>query len=119
MKLRFYARAGCLENWPGSKAVGQPPRYIGRTFVASDKPGVLGALVADREPVELDDGSPDAPRLMRKCLKGGLWPADKETAARCGVDFVAVEQDADGEWVARKATAPAFAKPKSEPKAEL
>lgn len=118
MRLKFRARAGGVVNWPGAKIQGHLPRYVGRHFVASEKPGVAGAYAADKDAVELDPSSEDAPHLIRQCKKGGLWAADAETAAHCGVEYVNLTQDDDGEWIAAR-SAPKPAPAKAEPKKEL
>jgi len=103
MQLAFYARAGHSVAWPNSAATGQPRRYVGRTFVPSLDKETAGAFRADKEAAVVKAKDADAKDLMRACAKGGLWPADEATAKACGVDFVKVEADADGEWVAAKA----------------
>jgi hypothetical protein len=108
MKLRFYSRDGHTVAWPGGKSPGQIPHLVGRSFKPSTKPGVAGVFVADKEAAEVDSDAPEAAHLIRQCQKGGLWPADEATAASCGVEFVKVAQDTDGEWI-KAPSAPAAA----------
>lgn len=101
MKLKFLARDGHTVRWPGLPATGQIHRAVGRTFIAGDPTKREPArLAADAQPVELDSEHENAPHLIRQCQKGGLWAADAETTAFCGVDLVELAQDTDGEWIA-------------------
>lgn len=122
MKLSFHSRAGHLVAWPGTKFIGQPPRYVGREFVKepdqkkAKSSGMLGVLRATSEPavIDTDTADPgDVAHLIRQCKKGGLLPADAATAAACGVEFAPVSQDQDGEWSLSAAVAP---KPQPAPK---
>jgi hypothetical protein len=117
MKLKFYGRNEHTVHFTG-RSRGQPDRIIGKTFVpANGKEPPRYAL--NKDPEEIDSANTE---LAEKCKRAvanpngaGLWPADKETAAFCGVEFVPVEFDADGDWSpARKPAAK-----KSEPKAEI
>jgi hypothetical protein len=113
MKLKFLSRAANMVSWPGPKSTGQLPRYVGRTYIPSDRPGVAGVFKADSEPSEIDSENHDAPQLVRQCAKGGLWAADQQTASACGVPFQALQQGPDGEWIT-KAAQPARADKKAE-----
>jgi hypothetical protein len=116
--LKFYAKSEHLVHRPGTKMVGQVSHYVGRRFVRLDdaegkKAGTAGKHAALREPAMFADDSPEAPHLIRYAQKGGLWPADAETAAAVGVPFTKVQFDEQqAEWV------PAVDKPKSTSKAE-
>ena len=94
MKLRFFAKDDELVYVPNSpKRQGQPPRYVGRTFVPGDADtGKPAAFPASAEPFECDSDDPNGRELVNRFLRGKrpLLPADKETAAACGVAFVAV-----------------------------
>lgn len=101
MKLRFHSRAGHKVAWPGANFSGQPPRYIGRSWLAGDGKTTAAVHPATKDPDVVDTEtteSRDVEHIMRQCRKGGLWAADEATAAACGVEFVKVTQDADGEW---------------------
>lgn len=101
MKLRFRAKCGenghppPVVNWPGAKNVGQLYQYVGRRF---DLESRVHRAVAD--PVEVDSETRNGKRLAKLCRRdGSLWPADAETAKFCGVPFVELSQDSNGEWV--------------------
>jgi hypothetical protein len=121
MKLAFLAKPDHMVNRPGGRSVGAPPRYVGRRHVAVDDKagGVAGSYPAMAQP-EVFDVSPADPvfaDLIRACAKGGIWPADAETAAACGVPFVALEQEkSSGEWVLKAASAPSKSASKSDSK---
>jgi hypothetical protein len=90
-KLRFFARDDLLVTVPGSRPMqGQAPQYVARSFVPGD--GVKGAQYpATDKPYECEADSDEGRRLVLLTRRdGSLWPADAETAAACGVDFVAV-----------------------------
>ena len=120
MKLKFLPRPGHMVPFAAGNAFGQLSRFAGRSFVPSGKPGFAGAYVADAEPIEVDPDGDDAAHFIRQARKGdpGLWPADAATAAACGVEFVAVSRDANGEWKPAAKAAPVVSPKKSEPKAE-
>lgn len=88
MKLRFHPRAGALVPDPRfPRATGQPVRRIGFS--------VDGKL--EERPAEFDEADPGVRRLVKLVVRdGALLPADKETAAFCGVRFVDVERKGDG-----------------------
>lgn len=115
MGLKFLPRPGHMVTFAGGNAIGQLARYVGRSLKKSDKPGVAGVYAAEAEPVEVPEDGPDAAHLIRQAQRGGVWPADEATAAACGVEFVKLSRDTDGEWVA---TPKAAVAKKSEPKAE-
>jgi hypothetical protein len=124
MKLKFLARDGHTVRWPGLPSTGQIHRAVGRSFVpgnpAKREPSRLSA---DESPTEIDSDSPQAPHLIRQCQKGGLWAADADTAAFCGVEFVELARDTDGEWIAaqkkQSATSRAARAAEPERKAEV
>lgn len=96
-KVRFFARNDAdgplLVSVPGSRArQGQPPEYVGRKFVRADLDKGMGAShPATPEPFECDSESDVGQRLRQLTRRdGSLWPADKETADLCGVEFVPV-----------------------------
>lgn len=96
-KLRFFARNDAdgplLVTVPGSRALkGQAPEYVGRRFMVGDpKAGVGASHPATEQPYECDSESEAGQRLTQLTRRDcSLWPADKETAAACSVDFVPV-----------------------------
>ncbi len=119
MKLKFHSRRDHKVAWPGANNFGQPPRYIGRSFVIGDGKTEAAVHPANKEPDVVDTEtteSRDVQHIVRQCSKGGLFPADRETAAACGVEFVSVTLDSDGEWVvgsAPKRSSAAADKPKA------
>lgn len=120
MGLKFLPRAGHMVPFAAGNAFGQLSRFVGRSFKPSGQPGFAGAYAADAEPVEVDPNGEDAAHLIRQARKNdpGVWPADEATAAACGVEFVKLSRDSDGEWMPAKATHIAVSSKKSEPKAE-
>ena len=112
MLLKFHAKPGALCPWPNSHFAGQPRRYIGRRFVAPNaETKAPAAYPANDEPDAVDANDADAPAIIRYCRKGNVWPADVATAAVCGIDFVALAKDAEGEWLAASKPATPAAKP--------
>ncbi len=106
-KFRFFARDDLLVTVPGSRPMmGQAPQYVGRLFVAGD--GTTGAShPAKPEPYECEADSDEGRRLALLTRRdAALWAADAETAAGCGVDFVAVAVK-DGVAVPTPKAAPA------------
>lgn len=112
MILKFYAREDALVRYPGlTPRAGQPARYVGRDFIAGETAPIPGtdkrqtmkpaSNPAKPQPDEFDSESAEGQALMRHCRKNGLWAADKDTAAACGVEFVPVEL-VDGMWVQKK-----------------
>jgi hypothetical protein len=103
--LRFHARPGHVCPRPGTTFAGQLARYVGRTTkIERDAAGVTVAIKhpAVEAPFECEEDSQDGKRLLRLMrvdrASYPLWPADAETASRCGVPFVEVELS-DGEWL--------------------
>lgn len=96
MKLSFVPRRGSMPKWPG-KGSGTYP-YIGRHFDTATRQNVADdgpiECVAKRDGKMTDEGR----RLAYDFCKrdGDLLPADAETAAFCGVDFLPVRR-VDGE----------------------
>lgn len=122
MRLKFYSRDGQTVPLPHSRAVGQPAERIGRVFRAGE-PGKPASYPATVEPFECDANSPLAPYLKKQTQKLGLWAGDAETARFCDVEFTPIERDADGEWIAKRALAPAVTiaganAPKAHPKGD-
>jgi hypothetical protein len=76
-------------------AVGQPVRYVGRTYDPK-----MNGWPADKEPMRLDT-SKVPPALVAKLRKragtGDILPHDPETASELGVSYCPVEWT-DGEW---------------------
>ncbi len=93
MMLYFRALPGCVCHWLGPKHVGQLANYIGRQYDRETK-----QHRAINEAVQVQAETPDGRRCALFCSRGELWAADPKTAAFCGVPFVELEQDADGEW---------------------
>ncbi len=114
MRLKFYGRNAHTVYWPGTYAVGQPRQYFGSRLVAGTGPKDPSRKVVTKEPDECDsDAHPAAAEHFKKqCQRGALWAADKQTADFCGVDFVRVELDADGDWSPAAAARPATPKTK-------
>lgn len=104
MILKFYACEDTLVSVPGPRAVGQAPRYVGRTF----QPGSGGkppSHPASEKPYQVDSDSEEGRRLKLICRRdGALYPADAETAKACGVDLPNVTF-ADGAWSEKPAEA--------------
>lgn len=104
--LRFYARPGHVCPRPGT-ITGQKARYVGLTTkVDKDEAGNTVAIShpPTEQAFECAEDSEDGKRILKglrspiERANFGLWPADKETAARCGVPFVEVELR-NGEWL--------------------
>ena len=117
MKLSFFPRPGMLcwdpERRPTHRG-GQPAGYVGRKLSKAVKDGdgnvvTPAAYVAKDVPYEVFAASHSGRRLAKLCRRGELWPADRMTAAHCGVEFVELEQGEDKEW------RPAKTKPKPQP----
>ncbi len=108
MRLKFYGRNAHTVYWPGTYAPGQVRPQPGKTFVAAEGPNSPARYALDKEPAEVDsDREPAAAEhFARQCRKGGLWAADRETAAFCGVEFQRVEMGADGDFAPAPARAP-------------
>ncbi len=98
MILKFYARDGLVRE-PGRRPmIGQAAVYLGREFVPPSK-REDGSIVDAALPATKDGFTWDTDRhehahnehVMKAARKGAFWPADKDTAAACGVAFVDVE----------------------------
>lgn len=94
--LRFRAREDHLVREPNSWHVaGAKACYIGRKW---DQKLHGFPAVDDHHTVESETS--DGQRLMLLCSRDGcLWPADRETAAACGVPYEP-HKFANGAWVA-------------------
>lgn len=83
---------------------GQAPQYVGRKFIPGDGKTTGAQHPAVESAYETESETDEGRRLIQLTSRdAALWPADKETAAACGVEFVAVEVK-DG--VAVRASAP-------------
>ena len=108
---KFYAKGKQLVADPSHAPVpGQPRRYAGRKMVRLDDGRT--AFPATEEGFVYDETRPELRDIDRRMLKRvrrdrDMWPGDEATAAACGVPFVPLRFDDDGEWV------PAPAKPAS------
>lgn len=81
-KLRFHARGtACVPDPHGTEMTPQRRRMVARKH-AEISPGSW-AWVPAAEAEEADYHHD----LAKACRDGDLWPADKETAAACGVPF--------------------------------
>lgn len=91
-KLRFFARDDLLVTVPGSRPMmGQAPQYVGRSFVPGNGADKGAQHPATEGPYECASDSDEGRRLALLVRRdAALWPADAETAAACGVEFVAV-----------------------------
>ena len=114
MQLKFYAKSDLLVTAPGQAvvrrnaddpdSVGAPLKYVGRTHVPAkldaDRRVIRAASnPASEAPYTCQADSEKGRRLMKLCRRdGSLWPADRETAAACGVPFVETKF-VDGEHV--------------------
>lgn len=94
--LKFHAKPGGMTAWPNSHFGGQSRRYVGREFKRLDDKTV--AYPAKVEPDQVADNDADAQHLIRKVVRGELYAADQHTADACGVAFMPLESDQDGEW---------------------
>lgn len=88
---------------------GHAPGYVGRTLVAPVRSGERiiepARYAANKDAYEVHSATRSGRRLAKLCLRGELWPADKVTAAFCGVDFPQVEFSTEGEWeIAKRKT---------------
>jgi len=85
-------------HYPGAKAAGSLPRYVGRGNVQTDA-GMTHP--ATSEPVAVEDNSKEGIRFLKLIRRHSdnpcLWPADEATARACGIKFQAVEL-VDGEY---------------------
>jgi hypothetical protein len=103
MKLAFYAAPG---HQVQSKTAyqDQPASYINRKAVLVDatdyqgKPCKVATYPATEEPWRCESSSPIVRKLRRAVVKGKVLPADKETAAFCGVTYRKLAHSPEG-WV--------------------
>lgn len=103
--LLFHPKRGSLPKWPG-KGQGSYP-YVGREFDAATRQNratkePASVMALDASGKWTDEAKRLGGDLCRR--DGDLLPANRETAAFCGVPFVELEQDADGEWGPRAKT---------------
>lgn len=92
--LKFFAREGLVRDLECVPAIGQAARYLGRDFVPPSKDGaklIPASHPASRDGFECDADSDIARVAIKQTRKGAFWPANAETAAVCGVEFVEVE----------------------------
>lgn len=81
--LKVYPKAGVPVRDPGFRPVqGAVTRRVGM------KLGENGELEPTGTPQEFDEGSQAGLEILRKLRRGELVPADAETAAAAGVQFV-------------------------------
>lgn len=97
---RFYAKGRMLVPDPSRRqSKGQSPQYVGRKRAMFD--GQVG-YPATKHPFEYDEKRRELRdmdrRLVKRCRRGELWPADEATARACGVPPSPLRFD-DGEWV--------------------
>lgn len=79
--------------------VGQPKKYVGRKLAKLGN-GMF-ADIATEHPFEIEEGTKSARRLLKLMKRENcLFPADEYTAQACGVDYVPITRDDDGEWIA-------------------
>lgn len=103
MILRFYAKGDALCPVPGQGVThGAPLHYVGRSPVTGD--GVPTAYPATEKAFEVDSDTDAGRRLKLICWRDAdIYPADKQTAEFCQVQFVDVVF-ADGVWTERSNT---------------
>lgn len=100
---RFCAKGRLLVPHPlKPRRVGEVAHYINRKATKTEDGRTAFPAVA--EPFEYDETRPELRGMDRRLMKrvrrdGDLWPADRETAVACGVQFVPIEFH-EGEWVA-------------------
>ncbi len=104
MLLKFYAKPEMLTAWPNSHIGGQARRYIGRDFDS-----IARTYSASETPAQVEETDEDARHMLRKCSRGELWAADKYTAEKAGVDFIALQRGTDGEWFPKPVSPPRLA----------
>ena len=94
MKLKFLAKNDLLVTEPGTTAhAGQVARYINRAWDEA-----LQGFPAVADPFVCDADSADGRRLTKLLRRDAcLLPGDAETAAFCGVPFVA-QTLVEGVW---------------------
>jgi hypothetical protein len=99
--MNYHAKTGRLVAVPGTG------RWMGITYLPDEHDEVRWE--AQLEPFPVPERSAHALHFMQACQKGDIWPADKETAAACGVPFVPLNfvpgsSQNLGEWVPAKNT---------------
>jgi hypothetical protein len=100
VQLKFYAREDQLVPVPGLGRApkGSPAQYVGRTYDPSRR-----GYPATKEPFAADSESPLGQRLIERVRRDhDLWPADKETAAACDVEFAEIEFNEAGLWTRKE-----------------
>lgn len=106
-QLKFYARADLMVAVPGSTAfAGQVSRYLGRETKVENAgtPDEAVSYPATKDGFACDADSPLGARAVKLTRRdAAFWPADSETAAACGVQFIPVEFKS-GVWVAKTPT---------------
>lgn len=106
MKLSFYPKPGMLcwdPERPPSFSGGHAAGYVGRSLVPAKKDSAGRTVeparyVANETPYEVFSASKSGHRLAKLCRRGELWAADAATAAFCGVSFVPLKKNDEGEW---------------------
>ncbi len=94
MQINFYAKGDLLFPVPGTVLItGAPHRYVGRYHDPDTR-----SYPAKGTCESFDDSTPEGRRVIKVMRREApLYPADKETAIRCGVPFVSLSYDC-GEW---------------------
>lgn len=100
--MNYHAKPGYLVAIPGTG------RFMGVQFLP-DRPDGEAQWSAHQEPYPVPEKSAHALHFQIECKRGNIWPADKETAAACGVpfvplNFVAGDASTPAEWVPAKST---------------
>jgi len=91
---------------PGPHYAFERSPYVGREWDENTREHRASAepfSVTDPRELPIGEERRVSERMVRFCRSGDLWPADKHTAARCGVEFTELERNDDGEWVRAKA----------------
>lgn len=99
-RLKFVPKAGLCVPHPGRGAGDYP--YEGRTFNPA-----TGINELNEEPIDVEAGTEEAARYIEFAKRDGdVHPFDEETAKACGLPFVPLTKDADGDWVPALKTKP-------------
>lgn len=100
--LKFYAKSDQLVRVPGAQPrPNQPDMYVGRNFDSTSR-----GYPATKEGHEVEENTDSGRRLTRLVqIDQCLWPADKDTARACCVEFIAVEFK-DGSFVEKSKQSP-------------
>lgn len=98
MQINFYAKGDLLFPVPGTiLIVGAPHKYVGRYHDVESR-----SYPAKGSHESFDDSTTEGRRILKVMRRESpLYPADKETADRCGVPFVELTYDC-GEWKPKK-----------------